>query len=205
MAAINTFSDTQLVTSYQQQKDPQFFGELYNRYYQKIYRFCFKLVNDRCEAMDIASDTFVRFSYKIASLRNPDLFAAWLFRIANNLCMDYLRKKKKNATVGSYEFDQLVDDNSLADAMTKESHLNKLEYIINQLDDDTKELIIAKYFNKKTIACLETEMGLSKSAVKMRIKRAKGKIHSLWQNPSTKSRETKSDGFMASAFSVNGI
>lgn len=192
MKTMKPFSDVQLVEAYQKEKDPQFFGEIYTRYYQKIYRYCHKLVNDRSEAMDITSDTFVRFSYKIESLRNTDLFAAWLFRIANNLCMDFLRKKKKQPKVGSFEFDQLVYDQSLLEsAKTKEHHLSKLEIIINQLDKDTRKLIVDKYFNKKTIEHLERELGLSKSAVKMRLKRAKAKIFSLWENPAYNSGENR--------------
>lgn|GEM_PF-5504726 len=61
-------------------------------------------------------------------------------------------------------------------AQTKESYLTKLENAMNLVDEDTKHLVISKYLNRKSISELEVELGLSKSAVKMRLKSTRNKL-----------------------------
>lgn len=183
MVLLNQLTDAQLVSNYQQNLDPIYFGELYNRYFKKVYHYCLGKVKDREHAYDITADTFLKLTKKIINLRNPDLFIAWLFKIANNACIDCLKAKGRTYSVETNTFFDLEDDDSdLEKAIDKEEQLNKLEEILKDLDEDTKSLLIEKYFNGKSVEDLQEEMGLSKSAVKMRLARGRNKIADLFQN-----------------------
>ncbi len=187
MISLKQLTDNQLVTIYQQSQDNIYFGELYNRYYKKIYHYCLGKVKDRDNAYDITSDTFVKLISKIQGLRNPELFIAWLFKIANNACIDCLKSKGKTYSVENKSFYHLEDDQEgLQQAVVKDDLLNKLDLILENLDIDTKALLMERYFNGKSVRDLERELGISKSAVKMRLARGRNKIGELLLNTRTK-------------------
>jgi DNA-directed RNA polymerase specialized sigma24 family protein len=64
--------------------------------------------------------------------------------------------------------------------MTKEAKLQKLDTILGTLEYKTKTILINKYIKGKSIEDLEKEMGLSKSAIKMRLSRGRKQIAILW-------------------------
>lgn len=181
MIALKQLTDAQLVIIFQKNDDALYFGELYTRYYEKVYHYCFGKVKDRDDAYDITADVFIKMATKIKSLRNPELFIAWLFKMANNACMDRFKQKGKTSFVDTNDFFDLEDDgdDALAEKVTKEVYLDGLDAVMEHLDFETKTIIINKYFNNKSIEDLEKEMGLSKSAVKMRLARGRNKIAEL--------------------------
>jgi len=181
MIALNQLTDTQLVSIYQKNQGSIYFGELYNRYFTKVYNYCLGKVKNRDDAYDITTNTFVKLTKKIQGLRNPELFVAWLFKVANNACIDCLKSKGKTMSVEDSSFDNLVqDDESIEKMILKEEQLIRLDEVLNELDYETKMLFVNKYFNGKSIEDLEKEMGISKSAVKMRLARGREKIASLF-------------------------
>jgi len=181
MITLNQLTDTQLVVIYQKNNDPVYFGELYNRYYQKLYNFCLGKVKNRDTAYDVTADTFIKLAEKIGALKNPELFIAWLFRIAHNACMDTFRNAKNTFSTDSNSFFDLADDISgLENLMMHEAQLGMLDQVLNQVDLETKTLLVSKYFEGKSIEDLQKDMGLSKSAVKMRLARGRNKIAEIW-------------------------
>lgn len=181
MIALIQLTDTQLVAIYQKNEEPKYFGELYQRYYQKVYHYCLAKVKDREDAYDITADTFVKLATKVKGLKNPELFVAWLFKIANNACMDSFKKKGRTTFVDHNDFFDLEDEGGelLAEKVVREEELSALDQILGNLDLETKALLINKYFNNKSVEDLEQEMGISKSAVKMRLARGRNKIAEL--------------------------
>jgi RNA polymerase sigma factor (sigma-70 family) len=181
MIALAQLTDPQLVTIYQKNQDPTYFGELYHRYYQKVYHYSLGKIKDRDDAYDITADTFVKLATKVKELRNPELFIAWLFKMANNACMDRFKEKGRLAFVDTLDFFDLEDEGNenLADKVFQDEQLEALDGILEHLDQETKTLLINKYFNNKSIEELMFDMGLSKSAVKMRLARGRNKIGEL--------------------------
>ncbi|HEU5138416.1 MAG TPA: sigma-70 family RNA polymerase sigma factor, partial [Bacillales bacterium] len=74
--------------------DQQAFGELIDLYQHKVYQICFRMVSNRQEAEDLAQEAFLRAYLNIDSYDSNKKFSSWLFRIATNLTIDRLRKKK---------------------------------------------------------------------------------------------------------------
>ena len=181
MIPLVQLTDAQLVTIYQKNQDPIYFGELYNRYYKKVYHYCLGKLKDRDDAYDVTTDIFLKLITKIVGLRNPELFIAWLFRMASNACIDKFKvNHKKTYTIDAKAFDLVNDESGLEAFMLKEEQLEMLDTILDQLDVNTKTLLVDKYCKGKSIEELEKEMGLSKSAVKMRLARGREKIAALW-------------------------
>ena len=177
MITLDKLTDAQLVTIYQSKADSIYFGELYNRYFIKVYHYCLGKVKDRDDAYDITADTFVKLTTKLTQLRNPELFIAWLFKITNNACMDKLRSHQFTQSVNEYYLNNIQDtNNDIAEVQLKEAQLDQLDQAISKLDEETKVLLIERYFKKKKIEALSKEFGLTESAVKMRLTRARRKI-----------------------------
>src|SRR3990167_15144 len=70
------------------------FGEIYNLYFKKIYRFVFYRVGHKEVAEDLAEEVFLKAFGKLASVNENQAFEAWLYQIARNLIYDYYRQKK---------------------------------------------------------------------------------------------------------------
>jgi RNA polymerase sigma-70 factor (ECF subfamily) len=73
------------------------FEALYNRYYDPVLRVCVRRLHDRHEAEDVAQETFVR-AWKALSRFSGEQFYPWLLVIANNACIDALRRRQQVAT-----------------------------------------------------------------------------------------------------------
>ena len=86
-----------------QSNDIAAFDEIVARYKHKIFNYIFRMVGDCDEAEDLAQEVFVKTYLAINSFRNEASLNTWLYRIANNLCIDSHRKRarRKNALGGA--------------------------------------------------------------------------------------------------------
>jgi RNA polymerase sigma-70 factor (ECF subfamily) len=68
------------------------YGELVERYKNAIYHHCFAMVRSEAVAEDLAQDTFIAAYYKLALYKSEYRFSTWLFKIATNKTLDYLKR-----------------------------------------------------------------------------------------------------------------
>lgn len=177
---LKNLSLEELIQAYQTTQNNAYFGELYNRYYSNLFAYCKKIMGNTEDAYDITTDTFIKASEKIGQLSQPAYFPSWLFRIAHNMCMDFGKAKRKNQTVPMESQFNIASEEVDVEMMTKkEAMLVQLELLMNDIDADSKEILVQKYFHNKSIAALQKQFNLSASAVKMRLARARNKIAEL--------------------------
>ncbi|MFC2019374.1 ECF subfamily RNA polymerase sigma factor, BldN family [Chloroflexota bacterium] len=83
-----------------QQRDQEAFARLYEAYFDKIYRYIALKIGNKMEAEDLTQQVFIKALKSISSFNWKGVpFSAWLFRIAHNQMVDYLRKRAKRASV----------------------------------------------------------------------------------------------------------
>src|SRR5512143_1818066 len=83
-----------------QQQDAQAFAQLYEAYFDKIYRYIVLRVGNETEAEDLTQGVFMKVLHSISSYKPQGVpFSSWLYRIAHNQVVDFLRQKSKKATV----------------------------------------------------------------------------------------------------------
>jgi RNA polymerase sigma-70 factor (ECF subfamily) len=83
-----------------QQGDQVALTQIYEENFDRIYRYIAIKIGDRTEAEDMTQQVFLHAIKSISSYREKGLpFSSWLYRIAHNQIVDYLRKKSKHATV----------------------------------------------------------------------------------------------------------
>jgi RNA polymerase sigma-70 factor (ECF subfamily) len=154
-----------------QQRDEQAFAQLYEEYFDKIYRYVTLRIGDRMEAEDITQQVFLNAIKAISSFKWRGIpFSAWLFRIAHNQVVDFLRKKSKRATtpleeslVASNYDSQIYDPQLIAE---QRLDIERLLVATRKLTPAQQEVISLRFAGELPIAQVAKIMGKSEGAVK---------------------------------------
>jgi len=115
-AARNQDPDVELIERYFA-GDTSAFDEIMIRYERQIYRVCYRFVEHREDAMDLAQDVFVKAFEHLPTFRRESTLKTWLYRIAINHCLNHVKKH-------SQEFVQVTEFTS----STKSSAQAELEH-----------------------------------------------------------------------------
>src|SRR5215831_4169864 len=105
MTSHDTEADNSIVERYLA-GDMTAFDELMIRYERQIYRVCFRFVNNRDDAMDLAQEVFIKAFEHLSNFRRESSMKTWLYRIAMNHCINHVKKNAREFveitdTVGS--------------------------------------------------------------------------------------------------------
>lgn len=183
-AIFKQMTDEQLVLLFQYEQDGLAFGELYCRYFTKLYHYCHAILNNAEEAADIAQDTFAKAAEKIHHLKSPAQFSAWLFRIGRNACIDQAKEKQRHQAVSPEGAGQMAEEEfDVEEAMARDAIIEQISLLMGQLSPEARSILTAKYFDGRSIQELTELMGLSESAIKMRLSRARHRILKLYNRP----------------------
>ena len=77
------------------QKDRGQFELLYSQIISRVYYWCFTVVGNEAEAKDVTQEVMIRIYNKLNTLKNPENFTSWMYRLVRNCSLNYLRKTKK--------------------------------------------------------------------------------------------------------------
>jgi len=113
------YSDKKLICDYLA-GDEKSFEVLVKRYLRPIYSFIYRYVGSAQDAEDIAQDVFVRIWRHIKKFDQKRSFKTWVFSIAKNACIDFLRKKK---TIPFSRFEKENGENALLETLADSSPL----------------------------------------------------------------------------------
>ncbi len=164
-----------------QQRDQVALTQLYEENFDRIYRYIVLKIGDRTEAEDMTQQVFLNALQSISSYRWKGMpFASWLYRIAHNQVVDYLRKKTRHASV------PLDESISRADADSDPKHVTERKMEIEELVVATKKLTTAqqevislRFAGELSIAEVARVMGKSEGAVKSLQHRALASLRRL--------------------------
>ncbi len=174
-------TDLELIRCYLDRRTPDCFSKLYDRYAPKVFGKCLALLKDRTEAEDATQEIFVKIFSKLATFDERSKFSTWLYSITYNLCIDRLRKRKKERELFSDELEQAgekideVDDRELL-----EMEFERLKEVLERIPAGDKMLLLMKYLDGMQIKEIAHSLGKTESAIKMRIKRAKAKARKVY-------------------------
>ncbi|MBF8248727.1 MAG: hypothetical protein HW374_1527 [Bacteroidetes bacterium] len=165
----NTTSEHDLVIQVQR-GDRLALGELYDRYKSSVYSYCLRLLTDRQIAEDSTHETFLKMFNEIRSIRSPESFRPWLFRIARNEVFMRIRKSRRNG---------IVDDEAVWDSDTPHERFvtNETSEIVRRLLQELKqeyrEVLVLREYEQMTYAEIADLTGTTESSVKSRIFKAR--------------------------------
>ncbi|MGB1205503.1 MAG: RNA polymerase sigma factor [Chitinophagales bacterium] len=179
---IKKLSDKEILQHIKDTGDTKLFGELYDRYANKVYRKCISMVKNSADAQDLCHEVLCKAFLNIATFAGKSSFSTWVYAITYNQCIDFLRDKKKKQTL---DYDDLPrsnfdiasdDDDAIEQKFLFEIELQRLELLLEKLSSDDKVILLMKYQDEMSIADIQNILQLSGSAVKMRLKRARDRL-----------------------------
>ena len=175
---MNNASDEQLIASYLR-GDNSAFNFLVERYLRMIYNFTAKYIGNAKEAEDLAQEIFLKAWRSLKKFDPQRSFKTWLFSIARNVCIDYLRRKKMMVFSAledddSENFSDKIIDESLpvVEKITKQELEKEMNKYLAQLSEVNRSVLILRYNQQLTFQEISEALGEPLDTVKSRHRRA---------------------------------
>lgn len=156
------------------------FVEILNFYIKPVFNFVYRICGNSKDAEDITQEVFIKLWKNLKKYRPGTSFKAWLFSIARNTAIDWLRKKK-NINFSAFEdeegenklFDSVVDESPWPDDLAiKAENSEMIEGFISKLPAIYKEVIVLRYKNQLTFDEIGEVIGRPANTVKSQHQRA---------------------------------
>lgn len=161
-------------------KNKNFFVEVINRYEKKILRYVFYLTGNKQDAEDITQEVFIKVYINLLGFNKKLKFSSWIFRIAHNEAINFLKKKKINLNFDEKVY-QLKDEKEIEDDWLKEDLANKVKSCLEQLPILYREVIDLYYFEEMSYEQIADVLKIPSGTVAIRLSRAKKILKQLCQ------------------------
>lgn len=164
--------------------DQKAFAELMERYRDAIFFMLLKMVNNRDDADDLTIEAFGKAFNRIQQYQPNYAFSTWLFKIASNNCIDFLRKEKKKRmvsldnTISGDDGDEMTfevkdDKPDPEEVFIKEQKAEMMREVVDKLKPRYRDLVILRYFKEYSYDEIAKEMDLPLGTVKAQLFRAR--------------------------------
>ncbi|HVN57088.1 MAG TPA: sigma-70 family RNA polymerase sigma factor [Bacteroidales bacterium] len=164
------------------------FASLLNRYRDSIYFMLLKMVNNGSDAEDLTIEAFGKAFRNLESYTPNFAFSTWLFKIATNNCIDFIRKKQASPSIVDHAQDEDMDNFTIniqsdtpdpEEALINQQKINALREIVSQLKPRYRKLIELRYFREYSYEEISGELDLPIGTVKAQLFRAKTLLYNI--------------------------
>lgn len=171
--------------------DQNAFADIVSLYQHKLYQVCYRMLSNKQEAEDIAQEAFVRAYMNLHTFDQKRKFSTWLYRIATNLCIDRIRKKKPDyyldaevtGTDGLDMYSQIAVDDQLPEETIVQMELQeRIQYEIGRLPDKYRSVIVLKYIEELSLQEISEILDMPLGTVKTRIHRGREALRKQLNN-----------------------
>ncbi|MBS4210014.1 RNA polymerase sigma factor SigW [Bacillus sp. FJAT-50079] len=171
--------------------DQEAFGEIVEIYKDKIFHLSYRMLGNRHEAEDIAQEAFVRAYVNIHSFNQKRKFSTWLYRIATNLCIDRIRKKKPDyfldaevaGTDGLTMYSQIAAEGKTPDSEVETLETQEMvQREILKLPDKYRAVIVLRYIDELSLKEIGEVLEIPLGTVKTRIHRGREALRKQLHN-----------------------
>ncbi|HPD54571.1 MAG: sigma-70 family RNA polymerase sigma factor [Bacteroidia bacterium] len=172
--------------------DQKAYAELMSRYKDSIYFMLLKMVNNRDDAEDLTIEAFGK-AFKNLHQYTPDFaFSTWLFKIATNNCIDFIRRKRKY----TFSIDKSMENDSgqemqfeikspmldPEEKMIKKQKAALMRDVVEKLKPRYKRLVELRYFQERSYEEIADELQLPLGTVKAQLFRAREFLYQILKN-----------------------
>jgi RNA polymerase sigma-70 factor (ECF subfamily) len=169
------------------------FEILVDRYERPLATFCFGFMRDTQRSEDIMQEAFLRVFRNAHRYRPVARFSTWLYRIATNLCINELKKQRLRQTASIDQplspdpdstkvVEKIASNSATPLTQAEEKELQALLVrAVEALPDDQRTTLIMVEFNRMPYKEIAEVLGITVSAVKMRIKRARENLRQMFK------------------------
>lgn len=143
VASAATVSDEELLVQRAAAGDERAYGKLVAAYQSRVFNFVRSMVRNDEVAEDITQESFVKAFFSLKRLQNAGSFKSWLFRIANNNTLDWLRRKRfQLVDVDEQIHESYVDKRDPESGAMEQERLNHVRAALNKLKPDQKAILV---------------------------------------------------------------
>ena len=162
---------------------------LYNKYYDHIRKFIINIVKDTNDAEDITLEVFTRAFKYLKSYNFSNAFSTWLFRIATNKSIDYLRKKQNSPVIDSAQYNYMeeairkvyTEDLDPEELLIEKHDEERVRERIRRLNPYSRKIIELRYFDHLSYEGIAKELNVGIVTVKSQLHRAKYLLRNILQ------------------------
>ena len=167
-----------------QRGDPEAFEQLIEPLEQLIWRICWHYTGNREAAEDCGQETMIRIWRNLDSYRGDCALESWVYRIAANCCMDFLRKKKRDKSesvepLREQGFDPADPSPGTEEQVVAEDEHRRLREAITQLPEEQREALILTQLQKVPYEEAALLLNVSEGTIKSRVNRAKARLKEI--------------------------
>ncbi len=179
----NSDADANLVERYLA-GDMTAFDELMIRYERQIYRVCYRFVDNREDAMDLAQEVFIKAFEHLGSFRRESSLKTWLYRIAMNHCINHVKKH-------AYEFVEVTETTgnvaaSVHTQLEEREQRDHFRKMVKQLPPKQKAILELRINEQLSYEEIAKISGRSVSTIKASVFFALEKLRKLVKDPALK-------------------
>ncbi len=162
--------------------DENAFVDLVEKYQKQVHALAWRKIGDFHIAEEITQDTFLKVYQKLSTLKNPNQFAGWLYVIATNQCRAWLRKKRiETEPLEETDIEKIDEAYSryVAEERSKatiETQREVVKKLLAKLKESERTVLTLHYFGEMTVEEISRFLGVSASAIKLRLHRARQRL-----------------------------
>jgi RNA polymerase sigma-70 factor (ECF subfamily) len=165
------------------EKDQSAYATLMKRYKKAVYFMILKMIRDADDAEDLTMEAFAKAFRNLERFKKDYTFSTWLFRIATNNTIDFIRKKKLktmslNNTLSddsgnSVNIDVEDDDNNPQDEFIKSQRIEMVRFFVDKLPAKYRKLVQLRYFDELSYEEIAQELDKPLGTVKAQLHRSR--------------------------------
>ena len=169
--------------------DQKAYAELMGRYKESIYFMLLKMVNNRDDAEDLTIEAFGKAFHYLHQYTPDFAFSTWLFKIATNNCIDFIRRKRTDifSLDKSYENTEGIDMSfeiksgflDPEEKMIKKEKIQLMHDIVDKLKPRYRRLVELRYFQERSYEEIAEELQLPIGTVKAQLFRARDFLYQI--------------------------
>ena len=170
-----TWTDEELVDR-SRSGDVESFNQLITRWERPIYVLAYRVIGQEEDARDVCQETFLRAFRGLAGFKGQAKFSSWLYRIALNLCRDWIRRRRRTPISTLPEDVELEDlaseagpSESVEDLVARRELSGVVAVAMARLPDEQRTAIILKEYHGMTFQEIADLQGCPLSTVKTRL------------------------------------
>ncbi|HEX6982120.1 MAG TPA: sigma-70 family RNA polymerase sigma factor [Balneolaceae bacterium] len=154
---------------------------LVDRFAPMVFHIVNGFVDKEDDARELAQEIFVKTYERLPSFNEKSRFSSWLYMIAKNHCRDYAknirRKNKSFSEISKYDLEQQMEYQKAPDHnMETNEWIMIMREGLNKITSDYAEAFLMKYESGMTYKAMSSRLGVSESALKVRVYRAKKEL-----------------------------
>ena len=165
-----------------QKGDSTAFEQLVLAHQNQIYRLCFRMLGNAEDAADMTQETFLKAWRNLDRFQGDAAFSTWLYRLASNCCLDFLRSQKRRPTVSMTTEDDDGEEQTIEvadDSATPEEELllkeerSEIARAMASLDEEQRQILSLRVVNDLSYTESAEILDIKEGTVKSRLARAR--------------------------------